>query len=90
MNVVREKNDERELTIEEMTVEDLKTLAKQQDAYICQLTDTIGKMNMQNLVARINILLDIMNMSDKFEQSFIDNVRAEIVELMTIKKDEVQ
>lgn len=89
MNVVREKDDERELTIEEMTVEDLKTLAKQQDAYIRQLTDTIGKMNMQNLVARINILLDIMNMSDKFEQSFIDNVRAEIVELMTIKKDEV-
>lgn len=90
MNVVREKDDERELTIEEMTVEDLKTLAKQQDAYIRQLTDTIGKMNMQNLVARINILLDIMNMSDKFEQTFIDNVRAEIVELMTIKKDEVQ
>lgn len=90
MNIVREKVDERELTIEEMTVEDLKTLAKQQDAYIRQLTDTIGKMNMQNLVARINILLDIMNMSDKFEKSFIDNVRAEIVELMTIKKDEVQ
>lgn len=72
MNVVKD-----EKKFEELSVEELRSIVINQQ-------NAMQKMGMQNMFARLDFLLKVIENSDKFEQSFVDAMTTEIVNLMTI------
>ena len=86
MEIVKNENET------ELSMEELKDVVKKQNETIEQLKGIVQKMNIQNVFMRLDYLIKIMNISEKFESNFVDSVRSEIVNLMTIEeaKDEIQ
>lgn len=77
MNVVKDEKKFEDLTIDELR----EIVINQQKA--------MQKMGMQNMFARLDFLFKVIENSDKFEQSFVDKMTTEIVNLMTIDNKNV-
>ena len=77
MNVVKDEKKFEDLTIDELR----EIVINQQKA--------MQKMGMQNMFARLDFLFKVIENSDKFEQSFVDKMTTEIVNLMTIDNKKV-
>lgn len=76
MNVVKDEKKFEDLTIDELR----EIVINQQKA--------MQKMGMQNMFARLEFLFKVVENSDKFEQSFVDKMTTEIVNLMTLDNKE--
>lgn len=77
MNVVKDEKKFEDLTIDELR----EIVINQQKA--------MQKMGMQNMFARLDYLFRVIENSDKFEQSFVDSMTTEIVNLMTLDNKNV-
>lgn len=77
MNVVKDEKKFEDLSIDELR----EIVINQQKA--------MQKMGMQNMFARLDYLFRVIENSDKFEQSFVDSMTTEIVNLMTLDNKNV-
>lgn len=89
MKAVKKEKDT--VDINAMSADELKNVIQNQNEYIQKLQDAINRMNVGNLIQRLEIDIEVMKISEKFNSEFIDKIRNEIVELMTpAPKNEVQ
>lgn len=77
-----------------MSADEMKAIIHEQGDYINKLHNAINGMNLKNLYMRLDYLFRVVENSDKFESSFVDEARTEIATIMRKpnqeKADEVQ
>lgn len=85
MKVVKENKES--VDINAMSADELKNVIQSQNEYIAKLQDAINRMNVGNLIQRLEIDIEVMKLSEKFNSEFVDKIRNEIVELMAPKNE---
>ena len=68
------------------TIESLTDELNQAKMFIHQMMQQQEKMNIQNLLKRLDILFAVLQHSDKFNEKFVENCAKEIEGLVTLEE----
>lgn len=69
------------------TIESLTDELNQAKLFIHQMMQQQEKMNIQNLLKRLDVLFEVLQHADKFDEKFVKNCAKEIEGLVTLEEE---
>lgn len=80
MEIVREENETKTVNISDLTADQLREIVLKQEEFI-------KKIQLDGMFKRLDYLLEILHLSDKFSKKFMDYCANEVEKLIVIDKE---